>query len=261
MLARGLVVVVLLGLSGALAYQTWQLDQLSRDLADVDDQLAALDQAQEEEAGQQATLAARVAELEQAAGDVFDPEAIAEAALPSVFKVVAGDFTGTAFAVGPAADDGSTNLFTNYHVVEQVWLAGDREVFLEREDRRFPAEIVEVDRGADVAWLRAEGSFRGLPPTADELRAGQPIVAVGAPLGLSDSVTTGVISNTDRELPDGTGPWIQFDAAVSPGNSGGPVINAAEEVVGIATRKASDFEGIGFAVPITTACDLFDICR
>jgi S1-C subfamily serine protease len=258
--ARVLVVVVLLGLGGALAYLSRQLDHLSTRLDEANDRLAVIEREQEEGTARHETLAARVAELERAAGEVFDPEAIAEAVLPSVFKVVAGDVTGTAFAIGPEADDGGTNMFTNYHVVEQVWLGGGPGVFLERADRRYPAEVIEVDRSADVAWLRTDDSFPGLPPVTGQLRAGQPIVAVGAPLGLGDTITTGVVSNTDRELPDGTGPWIQFDAAVSPGNSGGPVINAAQQVVGIATRKATDFEGIGFAVPIGTACDLFDIC-
>ena len=82
---------------------------------------------------------------------------------------------------------------------------------------------------------------------------------VGAPLGLTDTVTTGVVS-AFRSRAGRPGRSIQFDAPINPGNSGGPVINGAKQVVGIATAKASDAEGIGLAVPIKTACDRFTVC-
>jgi putative serine protease PepD len=253
--------VLIAGLLVGLVHQSIRLSEVSDQFAETSERLNELSQGQAYAAERLDALEERAGELERAAGEAFDPEAIAVAVIPSVFKVIAGDFTGTAFAVGGPADDGGTNLFTNYHVVEQVWLRGDREVFLERRDQRYSAEIVDVHRSKDVAWLQTTSSFTGLAATEEQVRAGQPIVSVGAPLGLGDTVTTGVVSNTARNLPDGSGPWIQFDAAVEPGNSGGPVINAAHEVVGIATRKAIDFDGIGFAVPIADACDLFDICR
>jgi len=249
-----------LATAATLGYLGWRLDTVAGQLREVDRRLDELSRIQQDAEAQREGLAARVSELEEATGGIFDPEAVAEAALPSVFKVVAGRVTGSAFAVGPPAEDGGTNLFTNYHVVEGVWLAGGREVVLEQADRRFPAVIVEVAPSADVAWLYSPDRFTGLPVATGELRPGQPVVSVGAPLGLGETVTTGVVSNTDRRLPDGTGPWIQFDAAVEPGNSGGPVVDAAGEVVGITTRKAVDVEGIGFAVPIHTACRLFDVC-
>lgn len=253
--------VLTAGLVSGLVYQGLRLADVSDRLEETSERLDELAQGQAYAAERLDAVEERAGELERAAGDAFDPEAIAVAVTPSVFKVIAGDFTGTAFVIGAPAEDGGANLFTNYHVVEQVWLAGDREVFLERRDQRYPAEIVDVDRSEDVAWLQTSGSFAGLVAADEQVRAGQPIVSVGAPLGLGDTVTTGVVSNPRRDLPDGSGPWIQFDAAVEPGNSGGPVINASHQVVGIATRKASDFDGIGFAVPIAQACELFDICR
>jgi putative serine protease PepD len=84
------------------------------------------------------------------------------------------------------------------------------------------------------------------------------VVVVGAPLGLDDSVTTGVISAYRPD--DADGPTIQFDAPINPGNSGGPIVNASERVVGVATAKAKDAEGIGLAIPIKVACDTFDVC-
>jgi putative serine protease PepD len=258
--AAVLAVLLLVALAGAVAYQSWRLQQVTADLAATADRLEGLAQEQADDAERLGALEQRAADLEHIAEQAFDPEAIASAVMPSVFKVVAGDFTGTAFAVGAPADDGGANLFTNYHVVEQVWLDGAREVFLERGDQRYQAEIVDVDRSTDVAWLHTDTSFTGLATATGPVRTGQPIVSVGAPLGLDDTLTTGVVSNTDRRLPDGSGPWIQFDASVEPGNSGGPVVNTAHEVVGIATRQVTDFGGIGFAVPIDDACELFDVC-
>lgn len=253
-----LVLVVLL--TAAVGVQAWQLRGMSSSLDRANDRLDELSQAHAYSGERLDALEDRASELERIAGDAFDTEAVAAAVLPSVFMVEAGPFSGTAFAVGTAAEDGGTNLFTNYHVVEDVWESGDRAVTLQRTSQSYPAEIIDVEPGNDVAWLHTSSSFSGLSTTGDEVRAGQPIIAVGAPQGLTDTVTSGVVSTPAQRLPDGSGPWIQFDAAINPGNSGGPVINSGQEVVGIATAKGRETEGIGFAVPIEIACDLFDIC-
>ncbi|WP_179782720.1 S1C family serine protease [Micromonospora jinlongensis] len=246
-------VVVLAAVAGLQAYQ---LDRLGDRLADTDRRLA---QAQDGDLARLDSLDKRAEALEKQAGAAFNPEAVASAVLPSVFRVRAGEFTGTAFAVGKPASGGGTNLFTNFHVVEAVWDGGGREVFLERTSQRFPATIVKVDKTNDVAHLRATGKFTGLVTAPAAAKSGQQIVVVGAPLGLEDSVTTGVVSAL-RPAQGGSGPAIQFDAPINPGNSGGPVINGSKEVVGIATAKARNAEGIGLAVPIKVACDGFKIC-
>ncbi|WP_157528222.1 S1C family serine protease, partial [Micromonospora rosaria] len=245
-----LLVAVLLPVAGFQAYQIHQLTGRANDLGQ------RLEEAQGTDNSRLESLEGRAEALER---QTFNPEDIAAVVLPSVFRVRAGNSTGTAFAVGEPASGGGTNLFTNYHVVESLWSFGGRQVFLERTDQRFPATIVAVDEANDVAHLRTTEKFDGLVAAPDEVRSGQQIVVVGAPLGLEDSVTTGVVSAFRRA--DGTsGPMIQFDAPINPGNSGGPVINGAKEVVGIATAKARNAEGIGLAVPIKTACDGFDIC-
>ncbi|MEV4655772.1 trypsin-like peptidase domain-containing protein [Micromonospora sp. NPDC049301] len=248
-----LAVLVLAAVAGVQAYQ---LDRLGDRLADTDRRLA---QAQDGDGTRLDGLEKRAEALEKQAGAAFNPEAVASAVLPSVFRVRAGEFTGTAFAVGKAATGGGTNLFTNFHVVEAVWDGGGRQVFLERTDQRFPATIVKVDKTNDVAQLRTSGKFTGLVTAPATVKSGQQIVVVGAPLGLEDSVTTGVVSAV-RAAQGDTGPAIQFDAPINPGNSGGPVINGSKQVVGIATAKARDAEGIGLAVPIKVACDGFKIC-
>ena len=239
-----------------VGFQAYQIDRLSQRLGEAD---RRLDDAQAGDGTRLDGLEGRASELEKRAGDVFNPEAISSAVLPSVFRVRAGDFTGTAFAVGKPVSGGGTNLFTNFHVVEAVWNGGGREVFLERTDKRYPATIVKVDKDDDVAQLRTDSKFTGLATATAAAKPGQQIIVVGAPLGLEDSVTTGVVS-AFREAEDGNGTMIQFDAPINPGNSGGPVINGAKQVVGIATAKARDAEGIGLAVPIKTACDGFAIC-
>ncbi|WP_082312757.1 S1C family serine protease [Salinispora fenicalii] len=248
-----LLVVALLLVTGVQAYQ---IHQLTDRLADVDRRLNA---GQQESQTRLDGLESRATELESEIGAAFDPEAIAAAVLPSVFRVRAGRYTGSAFAVGEPTADGGTNLFTNFHVVEAVWEEGERQVFLELTDQRFPATIVEVDEDNDLAQLRTTSAFTGLVATPAAVKSGQQIVVVGAPLGLADSVTTGVVS-AFREAKGGDPPMIQFDAPINEGNSGGPVINGEQQVVGIATAKARDAEGIGLAVPIATACDSFDIC-
>ncbi len=245
--------LVLAVVSGVQAYQ---INRLSDRLADTDQRLAT---AQTDDATRLDGLEQRAQALEKQAGAQFNPEAVASAVLPSVFRVRAGQFTGTAFAVGKPDTGGGTNLFTNFHVVESVWVGGGREVFLERTDQRYPATIVKVDEANDIAQLRTTSKFTGLVTASTAVKPGQQIVVVGAPLGLQDSVTTGVVS-AFREAGQGSGPVIQFDAPINPGNSGGPVINGQKQVVGIATAKARDAEGIGLAVPIKVACDGFRIC-
>ncbi|SCF30332.1 Trypsin-like peptidase domain-containing protein [Micromonospora viridifaciens] len=245
--------VVLALIAGVQAYQIFRLN----------DRLAATDRRLAEAQGADGRrldgLEQRAEALEKQAGAAFNPEAVASAVLPSVFRVRAGDFTGTAFAIGKPLTGGGTTLLTNFHVVESVYDSGGRKVFLERTGQRFEATVVKVDKDKDLAQLRTSARFTGLVAAAEPVRSGQQIVVVGAPLGLQDSVTTGVVS-AFRKDEDGSGPVIQFDAPINPGNSGGPVINGAKEVVGIATAKARDAEGIGLAVPIKTACDLFKLC-
>nr|BFE68726.1 hypothetical protein GCM10020092_020270 [Actinoplanes digitatis] len=247
-LATFLLVAVLLLVAG---WQAWRLERVDNRLAASSAQLAtALDR--------QDQFADRADRLEKQLAGVFDPEAISQTVLPSVFRVRASNFTGTAFSVGDKAKDGQANLLTNFHVVESVWQSGSRKVFLERGKDEMSATIVKVDKGKDLALLRANRKIAGLDTAPATVKPGQQVVVVGAPLGLEDTVTTGVVSA--YRPGDADGPTIQFDAPINPGNSGGPVVNSKDEVIGLATAKARDAEGIGIAVPIKTACDAFDVC-
>jgi putative serine protease PepD len=242
------LVVLLLLVAGWLG---WRLHRVDGDNAHLAEVLAS-------EQERSAALNARTNRLEKELAGVFDPESISSAVLPSVFRVRAGEFTGTAFSVGDRAGQGKANLLTNFHVVESVWESGDRKVTLERGQTKVAATIVRVSRDEDLALLRADREIKGLRTAGATAKPGQQIVVVGAPLGLEDTVTTGVVSAYRPD--DSGGPTIQFDAPINPGNSGGPVVNSADEVVGLATAKARDAEGIGLAVPIETACKRFKVC-
>ncbi|MFG0273767.1 MAG: DegQ family serine endoprotease [Phycisphaerales bacterium] len=161
---------------------------------------------------------------------------------------------GTGFIV---SEDGY--ILTNNHVV-----AGATELrIVLSDDSTYDATIVGTDPQTDVAVLKVEAS--GLPALAfgdsDDLRVGQWVVAAGSPLGLSSTITAGIVSATGRSRVGLTDyeDFIQTDAAINPGNSGGPLVNLRGEVVGmntaIATRTGGNM-GIGFAIPINMAAQV-----
>ena len=236
--------VVLLAVSGWLVFR---LQSVGHD----NDRLTAAMSAEQNKSAQ---LTDRTGQLEKQLAGVFNPQAISAAVLPSVFRVRAGEFTGTAFAVGDGPKVGQSALLTNFHVVESVYNAGTRKVFLERGNDELSATITKVNKTKDLALLTVSKKITGLVAATATVQPGQQVVVVGAPLGLEDTVTTGVVSAYRQEA---NGPTVQFDAPINPGNSGGPVVAANDQVLGLATAKAKDAEGIGLAIPIKTACDAF----
>jgi putative serine protease PepD len=197
--------------------------------------------------------------LEKQSENTMDSAAVAKRVLPSIFQVVAGDYTGSSFAIGKAPG-GGTYLLTNNHVVQPLLNSGRRTVKLERGSSTFSATVTEHNSKLDVAVLECNQKFDNLSPVSSPVEPGEPVVVIGSPLGLNDSVTTGVVSAAQRDVPGSSEKFIQFDAAINPGNSGGPVMNSKGEVVGIATEKARDAEGIGLAIPISVPCDKFSVC-
>ena len=144
-------------------------------------------------------------------------------------------------------------ILTNYHVIEDA----DRITVTLADGRVLRGEVVGTDPAIDVALIRIPGAA-GLPEApmgnSDELRAGEWVCAIGNPLGYVHSVTVGVVSFIGRKLFDASlDDYIQTDAAINFGNSGGPLINAAGEVIGINSAISSRASNIGFAVPINQA--------
>jgi len=157
---------------------------------------------------------------------------------------------GSGFVVSP---DGF--VVTNNHVV-----AGGGEIIVKLDrGSEHPARVIGTDPATDLALLKIEPS--GLPVlplgNSDRLQVGEPVMAIGNPFGLDQTVTTGIVSAKERFI--GSGPYddfIQTDASVNPGNSGGPLIDSRGAVVGINTAifsQTGGSVGIGFAIPINLA--------
>lgn len=141
-------------------------------------------------------------------------------------------------------------ILTNHHVIENA----ERITVTLADGRAFRGEVVGTDPAIDVALLRIAGA-QGLPEAplgnSDELRVGEWVCAIGNPLGYVHSVTVGVVSFVGRKLFDASlDAYIQTDAAINFGNSGGPLINSRGQVIGINSAVSSRTNNIGFAVPI-----------
>jgi S1-C subfamily serine protease len=250
--ALTLFLVVLL--TGVVVVQAIMLmdtrDKVDRLRADSATQRTA---AQEEAKG----LEERTRELERRAGNTLDAEAVAGTVLPSVFRVTSQTGSGTGFAFAQEAPNGGTHIITNYHVIDANWESGQKRVDLEQQNRRFSGEITKVDKASDLAVIQVTEAFPRLASAPEPARPGQPVVVVGSPLGLEDSVTSGVIS-AQRTINGG--PVLQFDAPVNPGNSGGPIVNAQGQVVGVVNAKLKDAEGISLGIPVAVVCEKLAIC-
>jgi S1-C subfamily serine protease len=160
-------------------------------------------------------------------------------------------------------------VLTNRHVVE-----GSQSLTATLEDGAvYPASVVKISDTTDLALVKVDAT--GLKPAtigdSGSIIVGQTAIAIGSPLGtFTETVTKGIVSALNRTITvrdDETGRpvtlngLIQTDAAINQGNSGGPLLNAAGEVVGVNTATASSAEGIGFAIPIHEAQSLIEQAR
>jgi putative serine protease PepD len=202
------------------------------------------------------------------------PEAAAAAIGPSVVTVeVTGTQTSdTGSGVIVRATGATAYILTNNHVVAAAENGGTVHVILS-DGRSVVATIAGHDATADLALLRTSG-ISGLTAAtfadSSSLHVGQAVLAVGAPLGLSNTVTEGIVSTLSREVTTESGSFkaVQTDAAINPGNSGGALVDLAGRVIGINTAIAatgstgssaqSGSIGVGFAIPSNTAVSVAD---
>ena len=149
-------------------------------------------------------------------------------------------------------------ILTNAHVVD----GADETTVRLTDKREFKAKVIGVDKRTDVALIKIEAS--GLPVVKlgdpNKLKVGEWVLAIGAPFGFDNTVTAGIVSGKGRSLPqENLVPFIQTDAAVNPGNSGGPLFNLRGEVVGINSQiysRTGGYMGLSFAIPIDLALDV-----
>ena len=219
-----------------------------------------------------------------AQGGVESVAQIAKVLLPSVVSIIVTSGTSGDEGTGIVLSaDG--NILTNNHVVEAAATAGTIAVTI-NDGRSVKATIVGRDPTTDLAVIKAAGVTDLHPATLGQdstLVVGQQVIAIGSPLGLSNTVTSGIISSLNRPVctqscNGGTGTGgatptvldaIQTDAAINPGNSGGPLVNMAGEVVGVNSAiatldqgQSADVQsgsiGVGFSIPIDEARRVVD---
>src|SRR5690606_9534294 len=161
--------------------------------------------------------------------------------------------------------DKSGLIVTNAHVVE-----GTTRITVKLDSgEEFPATIVGADTATDIAVLKINAK-RDLPflsfGDSDKVEVGDWVLALGSPFGLNRTVTAGIVSTTKRETPNASPfqKFIQTDAAINRGNSGGPLVNMKGEVIGVNSQIATstgDYNGIGFALPAADARYVYDQIR
>jgi serine protease Do len=152
-------------------------------------------------------------------------------------------------------------VITNAHVIE----GASRILVVLRDGRELEADVLGSDHDADLAVLKVKA--KNLPATplgrSADLLMGETVIAIGNPFGLSNTVTTGVLSARGRTVPSERGEarftdFLQTDASINPGNSGGPLVNLAGQVIGVNTAIIQGASGIGFAIPADRAARVVD---
>ena len=206
---------------------------------------------------------------------------VAQKVLPSIVGIKIKYSINTLFGSSEAEATGSGiiisedgYILTNNHVVSSdsssyyytVEEATKMTVNLYNDTKEYEATIIGTDEYTDLAVIKIDAS--GLTPAtlgnSDNVKVGEFAMAIGCPLGLDITVTSGIISAVNRTVADGTGgteyTCIQTDAAINSGNSGGALVNSNGEVIGINTLKLSGtgVEGMGFAIPISSTTDIIN---
>ncbi|MFH1586173.1 MAG: trypsin-like peptidase domain-containing protein [archaeon] len=169
-----------------------------------------------------------------------DFSGIIEEAVKGVVTIRTDVGQGTGFLI---TNDGY--IVTNSHV-----LVGGRKVYaLTYNEDTIEAEFIGYDTDFDIALLKIDGNYNRLRlADSDDVEIGEKVIAIGNPLGLQFSVSEGIVSGVNRAGPNGLEAYIQTDAALNPGNSGGPLINKEGRVIGINNFKVGGSESLGFAL-------------
>ncbi len=176
--------------------------------------------------------------LKASAGEDFS--GIIEESIPLVVTIRTDIGQGTGFII-----DEEGYIVTNAHV-----LSGGRKIqAITSEQKLIDATLIGYDSDFDIALLKIPGDYEAFElGDSDDIQIGEKVIAIGNPLGLQFSVSEGIVSAVHREGINGVEAYIQTDAALNPGNSGGPLINKQGKVIGINNFKMGDSESLGFAL-------------
>jgi putative serine protease PepD len=207
-------------------------------------------------------------------GTGMNTKAISSLVTPSVVSIAVTTANGGGSGSGSIYKSNSTSSFiiTNNHVIESAATSGTIKVELTNGDQ-YPAKIVGRDPGYDIAVLQIQ--MGNLPAVtlgdSTKVSVGDPVLAIGSPLGLASTVTSGIVSALNRPVSTGTADAqsyvnaIQTDAAINPGNSGGALIDAQGRIIGVnsaiatlSSGGASGSIGLGFSIPINEAKRVID---
>jgi putative serine protease PepD len=182
---------------------------------------------------------------------------IARKVEPSVFTIETSFGLGSGW-VARAGQSGS-ELVTNFHVIADAWNAGTVTVDVRQGDRSLKGTIARVDPNDDLAVIHVAQILPVLWTAPGRPALAQAVMVIGSPLGLGGSVSAGVISGF-RSLEGSD--YVQFSAPISPGNSGGPVVDARGRVVAVASAKfeGSGIEALSLGIPVQTACSMVVAC-
>lgn len=219
-----------------------ELKGISQDIGSLEEKSSLLEERSIE-------LSDKISEIDVESSDF---SAIVEDVVKAVvsIKTNLGQGSGVIF-------DSRGYVITNKHVVEGITSAQ----VMDYDSNSYSISIIGLASNIDLAVIKinSEKIFNYLNfADSSNIKVGERVIAVGNPLGLSFSVTEGIISGLNRVIDNSGVQYIQTDVPINPGNSGGPLINSNKEIVGINTLKISDTEGLGFAIPSNTAKDIAD---
>ena len=183
-------------------------------------------------------FAQELIELKAVAGEDFS--GIVEQAVKAVVTIRTDISQGTGFII-----DNKGFIVTNAHVIEEA----EKIEAIDYNQNIIHAFLIGYNKDFDLALLKINGTFNKLElANSDRVQIGENVIAIGNPLGLQFSVSRGIISAKNRPGPNNIRAYIQTDAALNPGNSGGPLINSQGKTVGINNFKIGGSENIGFAL-------------
>ena len=175
----------------------------------------------------------------------------------SVLTIEAGNSLGSAWVV--RSDAAGSDLITNYHVVADAWNSGVATVEVRQGDRAIPGSVLRIDANDDLAVIHVAQRLPALTPASSRPPVGTTVMAVGSPLGLSGTISVGVVSGY-RSLEGSD--YLQFSAPISPGNSGGPVVDREGHVVAVASAKfvGGGAEALSLGIPVQVVCQNLVAC-